>query len=219
MLIYIIRHGETDGNTQGYFQGWTNNPLNEKGRALAIQTGRGLRGVRFDECISSPLDRARETAEILLRESGNAGVTVTVDERIKEVCLGDWERKKFRPGEREIDEEDLKRFFGNPFLLGGFPNGETVGEVCARTQSLLKELLRRDDGKTILLVTHGFAMRAMLNCLYEERERGDFWHGRVPPNCAMNIVEGVGGEGRLIAQDKVYHEERIHTGGRDENLL
>ncbi|MCR4904594.1 MAG: histidine phosphatase family protein [Clostridiales bacterium] len=219
MLIYIIRHGETDGNTQGYFQGWTNNPLNEKGRALAIQTGRGLLGVRFDECISSPLDRARETAEILLRESGNAGVTVTVDERIKEVCLGDWERKKFRPAEREIDEEDLKRFFGNPFLLGGFPNGETVGEVCARTQSLLKELLRRDDGKTILLVTHGFAMRAMLNCLYEERERDDFWHGRVPPNCAVNIVEGVGGEGRLIAQDKVYHEERIHTGGRDENLL
>lgn len=207
MLIYIIRHGETDGNTQGYFQGWTNDPLNERGRALAALTGRALRGVRFDACLSSPLDRARETAEIILRESDNGGVAVTTDARLKEVCLGDWERKKFRPGEREIDGEQLKLFFENPFLLGGFPNGETVGEVCARTQSLLKELLRRDDGKTILLVTHGFAARAMLNCLYDEDGKRDFWHGRVPPNCAVNIIEGVGGAGRLIAEDRVYAKE------------
>ena len=111
MLLYLIRHGETDGNTQGYFQGWTNDPLNERGRALAALTGRALRGVRFDACLSSPLDRACETAEIILHESDNGGVAVTTDARLKEVCLGDWERKKFRPGEREIDGEQLKLFF------------------------------------------------------------------------------------------------------------
>ena len=47
----------------------------------------------------------------------------------------------------------------------------------------------------------------MLNCLYDEDGKRDFWHGRVPPNCAVNIVEGVGGAGRLIAEDRVYAKE------------
>ena len=210
MVIYIIRHGETDGNRAGYFQGWTNDPLNEKGRELAVLTGRALRGVRFDSCISSPLDRARETAAILLRESGNEGTPITTDDRIKEVRLGDWERKRFRAGESEIDEGAVELFFRNPFLLGGFPGGETVREVCARTQSLLRELLDRDDGKTYLLATHGFATRAMLNCLYDDPE--DFWHGHVPYNCSVNVVEGVRGKGRLVEDDRIFYTDAVPMG-------
>ena len=67
MLIYIIRHGETALNVRRVKQGWLDEPLNESGRHLAVLTGQALKGVRFDECVSSPLVRARETAEILLR--------------------------------------------------------------------------------------------------------------------------------------------------------
>ena len=202
MLIYIVRHGETNANVNGYLQGWTNDPLNENGKALAVITGRGMRNIKFDCCISSPLIRAMETAEIILRESGN-DVPIIYDDRIKEINMGEWERKKFRPGEREIDAEQVKMFFTNPFAFSGYPGGEDMYQVCDRTQDFLKELIRRDDGKTYLVTTHGFALRAMLNFLYQDPS--DFWHGHVPYNCAVNIIEGKNGRGSLIADDKVYY--------------
>ena len=75
MVIYVVRHGETNANVNGYLQGWTNDPLNENGRKLAEITGRGMQGIKFDCCISSPLTRAKETAvtetETPTTEAGN----------------------------------------------------------------------------------------------------------------------------------------------------
>ena len=206
MLIYVVRHGETRSNVEGFLQGQTNDPINENGKALAVVTGQGMKGIRFDACISSPLVRARETADIILRESGNEDVPVEIDNRILEINMGDWERLKFRPGERDprIDEHELKLFFTDPFNFSGCPGGETIQQVCDRTQEFLKELIARDDDKTYLVTTHGFALRGMLNFLYDDPS--DYWHGHVPYNCAVNIIEGKGGTGRLIADDKIYYD-------------
>ena len=206
MLIYIVRHGETKSNVEGYLQGWTDDPLNENGINLAVITGKGMREIKFDACFSSPLTRAKQTAEIILRESGNVNTSIFLEQRIKEINMGDWERKKFRPGEREVDENAIKTFFTDPFAFLGFPNGETIDEVCKRTQSFLKELIKRDDNKTYLVTTHGFALRGMLNFLYEDKT--DYWHGHVPYNCAVNIVKGKNGIGTLISDDKVYYDMR-----------
>lgn len=202
MLIYIVRHGETNANVNGYLQGWTNDPLNENGQKLAVITGQRMKGIKFDCCISSPLIRAVETAEIILRESDN-NIPIQLDDRIKEVHMGDWERKKFRPGEREVDEEQIKLFFTDAIRFRGFPGGENMSQVCHRTQEFLIELTSRDDGKTYLVTTHGFALRAMLNYLYDNPF--DFWHGHVPYNCAVNIIEVKDGNVKLIADDKVYY--------------
>ena len=118
--------------------------------------------------------------------------------------MGNWERKKFRPGEREVDELEIKKFFTDPFQFTGFPGGETIAQVCERTQDFLKELIRKDDDKTYLVTTHGFALRGMLNFLYEDPI--DYWHGHVPYNCAVSIIEGRIGIGKLIADDKVYYD-------------
>ena len=207
MLIYIVRHGETRSNVEGYLQGWTDDPLNENGIALAEVTGRAMRGIVFDVCYSSPLQRARKTAEIILRESGNENIAIQIENSIKEIQMGSYEGKKFRPGERDavINEYQLKLFFTEAFRFGGFPGGENVRQVCNRTQSFLKALLARDDDKTYLLVTHGFALRAMLNYLYDDPF--DFWHGHVPYNCSVNVIEVKNGDIKLIADDKVYYDK------------
>lgn len=202
MLIYIIRHGETQSNVEGRLQGWSNDGLNENGKKLAEITGRRLKNIHFDYCISSPLARAKETAETILQTFRNP-VVISFDDRIKEINMGDWEGKKFRPGEREVDAEQIKLFFTDPFSFGGYPNGENAFHVCNRTQCFLKELIARDDDKTYLVSTHGFALRAMLNYLYDNPR--DFWHGHVPYNCVVNIVEGKNGIGRLIADDIIYY--------------
>ena len=63
MKIYIVRHGETALNAEGVLQGRLNEPLNQNGRELAEITGKAMKDIHFDYCISSPLDRAKETAE------------------------------------------------------------------------------------------------------------------------------------------------------------
>ena len=66
MIIYIIRHGETDWNVLRKFQGRTDIPLNENGRQVAAWTKEGLKDVAFDLVYTSPLRRAKETAQIIV---------------------------------------------------------------------------------------------------------------------------------------------------------
>ena len=65
MDIYLIRHGETDYNKKKRLQGVTDIPLNAQGIALAEKTAAGLRDISFDRIYTSPLIRARRTAEII----------------------------------------------------------------------------------------------------------------------------------------------------------
>lgn len=201
MLIYIIRHGETDMNVKGVLQGWTDRPLNESGVALARITGEGLRGVRFDGCFSSPLLRAADTARIVLEASGNP-LPIQYDERLREIGFGVAEGHP----RSELGEQG-RLFFEDTFRYTPFPGGETIRQVCARTQSFLQELLDRDDGKTYLVSTHGCSLRAMLNFLYEDP--ADFWHVRVPYNCSVSVVEGRGGSARLVGDDLIYYDRSL----------
>lgn len=204
MRIFVIRHGETPANREGKLSGWTDDPLNENGIRLAAVTGKNIKGIHFDGCYSSPLQRARDTAEIVLRESGNESVPIVTDERLKEIFVGDWEGVKFRPGECEADPEAIMRYFRNPLDFEGCPNGETTEQVCRRTQEFLNELIAKDDGKTYLVSTHGFAVRAMLNFLFEDPS--DFWQGHMPYNCCISIIEAEHGNAKLTDIDKVYYD-------------
>ena len=204
LKIYIIRHGETELNALAILQGWLDAPLNEYGRFLSAETGRALKGVHFDECISSPLKRARETAEILLRESGNEDTPFTFDERIKEISFGTSDGKKM--DESDLPPEEARLFFTDPFNFPGYPEGETIAQLCERTQNFMRELIARDDGKTYLLATHGCALRAMLNPLYEDPS--DFWHQHVPYNCVINIIEAENGKAKLVGDDKIYYDRK-----------
>lgn len=201
MKIYIIRHGETDLNSKAIMQGWLDEPLNQSGRDLAVMTGQAIKGIHFDGCFSSPLIRAKETAEIVLRESGN-NIPVITDDRIREINFGDMEGRKLT----EMGEAGIL-FYTDPFHFSGFPNGETIQDVCRRTQAFLKELIEKDDGKNYLIGAHGCALRAMLNFLYDDPS--DFWRGHAPYNCSFNIIEVKDGAPEIIAIDKVYYDQSL----------
>lgn len=201
MKIYLLRHGETTLNAKGVMQGRLDEPLNDSGRELALITGRALKGIHFDYCISSPLSRARETAQIILKESQNI-LPIDIDERIIEIDFGDLEGKKIT----EMGEDGLKFYF-EPLKFKGFHNGETVLEVCKRTQEFLKELIAKDDNNTYLISTHGCAMRAMINYLLDNKE--DYWIGHAPYNCSFTIIESNKGKASIIEIDKVYYDPSL----------
>ena len=208
MEIYIIRHGETRLNKQNVLQGWTDEPLDEAGVELAAKTGRAMRGVRFDVCYVSPLVRARQTADELLRESGNASTPVIVDESAKEICCGEFEGKFYGKGSPVY--EYCKVYFNDPMHFAGFPGGETVGALIDRTSVFIDRIIAEEGAKDgdgpaerrVLVSTHGCALRAMLNRFYSDPS--DFWHGRVPPNCAVSMLKVKDGRAKLAVDDRVY---------------
>ncbi|MGN0316831.1 MAG: histidine phosphatase family protein [Lachnospira sp.] len=209
MKIYIVRHGETNGNLRGVLQGWTDEPLNEKGRELAIITAQALSDIKFDVAISSPLSRAYETVEIILRENKRTVPQIQTDDRLKEMFFGEWEGLGLTEEKFEIPSEHFNDFYENPFAFENSESGESVQQVCARTSEFYQELITRPElqNKTILLTTHGFALRAMLQQVYENNE--DFWHGKVPDNCAVNIIEVKDGKSVLVGDDVIYYDPNL----------
>ena len=179
-----------------------NTQLNEYGIKLARLTGKSLRSVRFDAAFSSPLQRAIQTSHIILNESGNH-CPILLDPRIAEIDLGDWQGKKIRPEECEIDEEQCRRFFSDPDIDFIYPNGESIHMVMERTQSFLK-WLSTQQYHTVLVSSHGCAIRCMLNFLYSNPK--DFWHGNKLLNCAVNIIEILNHKIRILEEDKIYYD-------------
>lgn len=209
MKIYVVRHGETNGNLRGVMQGWTDEPLNDKGRALAIITAQALSDIRFDVAISSPLSRAYETAQIILRENNNNKPEIEIDERIKEMNFGSWEGLGLTKENFEIPSKNFNLFYTDPFKFVNSETGESIFEVCRRTGEFYRELIHKPElqDKTILLTTHGFALRAMLQQVYENKE--DFWHGKIPDNCAVNIIDAVNGVSELVGDDVIYYDPSL----------
>ncbi len=199
MLLYLIRHGETPWNALMKIQGVADIPLNEKGIELARITGEKLLDVSFDFAISSPLQRAYKTAELAL---GGRDIPIYTDKRIQEIDFGDLE------GSAVVKTDPANpfyKFFNDAYHFQPARNGESIFDLCARTKEFYDELIARPEiqDKTILIATHGCAVRGILHNVYEDTS--DYWHGGVCPNCGVNIVEVKNGKSVLLADDKIYY--------------
>ncbi|POP34036.1 histidine phosphatase family protein [Lactonifactor longoviformis] len=201
MKLYIVRHGETPWNVKFKLQGTSDIPLNEKGILAAEKTGEALQEVPFDICYTSPLQRAKETAGLILR---GRDIPIIEDERIQEITFGVWEGRCCRPDAMEIPGEMLDNFFHHTERYQPPEGGERISDVVKRTRDFFLEMIHRSDyeEKTILIASHGCAVRALLQNVYPRGD--DFWHGKVPPNCGVNIVEAHKGVAKLIVEDAVY---------------
>lgn len=186
-------------------QGWIDEPLNEKGQELARITAKAMANIQFDVAISSPLSRAYETAQIILSENKHDSPQIQKDDRIKEMYFGSWEGLGITKQNFAIPSKDFNKFYTDPFSFVNSEDGETIFQVCERTGEFYQELIHRQEyqDKTVLLTTHGFALRAMLQQVYENRN--DFWHGKIPDNCAVNIIEVRNGESTLVGDDLIYY--------------
>ncbi|MCR4890649.1 MAG: histidine phosphatase family protein [Lachnospiraceae bacterium] len=215
MILYVIRHGETDLNREKRLQGCLNIPLNEKGIELAKVTGEALKAVPFDMVYTSPLIRARLTAELTVGPSEKCfgrKIPFIEDPRLAEIDFGDFEglgcgEENFAlPG---YTFKTFSRFYADPFHIDPFPNGEGVKEVIARTDDALQQIVNTPayQDKIILVSTHGCAGRAMLNRYYEDKT--DFWQGKVPYNCEVNILRTVNGRMQFVSKNQVYYDKSL----------
>ncbi len=195
MRLYIVRHGKTDWNVERKLQGRADIPLNEDGREAARKTAQGIRSIPLDLVISSPLLRARETAEILVK---GRGIPFFTDERLEEISFGEMEG--------QTKSEEIDHFFKHPELYQPPKGAESIPHLLARTGELLRELAANCElkEKNILLATHGAATRALLANIKHVQIR-DFWSGSVPKNCGITLAECEGGVYRIVWEDRVFY--------------
>jgi probable phosphoglycerate mutase len=149
--LLFIRHGPTEWNEIGRVQGQTDTPLSEAGRAR-VKAWRVPALLMDHHWVSSPLARARETAEIL------SGRTPTLEPRIAEMHWGEWEGEtladlRARYGDAMVENEAK----GLDFRAVG---GESPREVCARIAAFLAERARA--GRDVVAVSHKGVIRAAL---------------------------------------------------------
>jgi probable phosphoglycerate mutase len=152
-----LRHGVTDWNAQGRFQGRTDNPLNDKGISQAHAAANRLRKLSFDHVVASPLVRARQTAEIIATA---AGKPLDVDHGIIECDFGSLEGTSIAEtmkahGLRTV--EDLVSILP--------PDGEPWPSISVRALSCVNRWLDRHPQANILFVCHDAVMQTMSEAL------------------------------------------------------
>lgn len=208
MRLYIVRHGETDWNKARRVQGFSDIPLNEYGRYLARQTAEGMKDIPFDLAYTSPLVRARETAEIILE---GRGIPVIESDGIKEMGFGLYEGMCISGKEKAAESEAFKKFFSDTGNFVPAKGGESIADIMERTGRFLRDLCGDHglQGKHILLSTHGAAMTALLNHVRGNLEAADFWKWQVPANCAVTTVDVKDNVPVIVEESKVYYKEAV----------
>lgn len=206
MKLYFVRHGETDWNKARKIQGQVDIPLNAFGRHLAVETGKGLKEIPFDLCISSPLSRARETGELIL---AGRDVPIVTDERIIEMAFGEWEGGCCARDGWNLPDE-FHNFFDAPDKYRAPKGGEDFAAIKKRTGEFLEEIYKREDlkEKNVLITTHGAALCALLNNI-KKKPLSEFWGGGVHKNCAVTEVEVTDGVPKILSENKAYYQDEV----------
>lgn len=170
-MLYIMRHGITNWNELHKLQGRTDIPLNDEGREMAQAAHDEYLDVHFDICFSSPLKRAKETAEIFLM---GRNVPIMTDDRLVEMSFGEYEGTE---NSFQIPNCPINIIFMDPAAYTESVGGsETFDELFARTESFMSERVipELDKGKDVLIVGHG-ALNSAIICRTKKLPVAEFW--------------------------------------------
>ena len=181
--VIFWRHGQTDFNVEGRFQGQSDIGLNELGRNQAAQAASYLGEFRPELIVSSDLSRAADTADHL---ASAAGVDPVRDERLRETAFGEWEgftRDEIRANWPDELAEWLSGADMSP------PGGESRTQSGRRVADAITDIVESSTAETIAIVAHGAVLRG-----------------------AAEILLGMNGPGRLAVLGNCGHGEFGFTG-------
>ncbi len=164
-LLYLIRHARSTWNAEGRWQGQADPPLDEVGLKQAHALAASLQTEALAAVYTSPLARARQTAE-LIAIAGHA--PLLTDDRLMERHIGEW---------AGLTAEEVRQRYPQVYRTGwhiaGAPGGENQAQVMARTAAVFEEILHAHPEATVAVVSHGGTLNAYLAHLFGT-QRGTF---------------------------------------------
>lgn len=197
--IYLVRHGEAEGNVEEFFQGQIDTSLTEKGRKQLEFLADRFKNIKIDKIYSSPLKRAYNTA-IAINKYHN--LKIIKDDKLKEIDAGLFEEIPWKdlpekyPQALEKWENTMYDFIA--------PNGEKMTDVYERMKTEVSKIAEENPNKTICICSHGCALRNFLS--YVEfgtikKIRNVGWSD----NTAVSFIEYSDGRWKLIYKNDSSH--------------
>ena len=155
--IILIRHGETEWNSQKRMQGHSNSDLSEVGRGQIQALGELMKNVSFDHIYSSDSLRTSQTAEAITQYSGH---TLQFDQRIREKNLGVFEGlTSTEAKERHPEIYRLFKTAGPNYVID---EGESTQQLLERALEFIEEIRLRHPQERVVMVTHGGVVRVLM---------------------------------------------------------
>lgn len=155
--LYLVRHAQTAGNRQRAFQGHTDADLSPEGEQQLERLSQRFKGIAIDHIYTSPLTRARKTADAVNRHHG---VEITVEPMLIEINAGDLEGMPFAEVFAKYPAE-VDRFINAPHLFA-MPGGESMAQVYERMTTAISQIVRQNKNGRVAVVSHGCALQNYL---------------------------------------------------------
>ncbi len=157
MKLFLTRHGQTDWNTAGRYQGQSNTPLNETGLRQAEQIAKRLSSETIHAIYSSDLSRAANTAQTI---ADFHSLEIKKDSRWRELSFGDWEGLTYQ--EMSAHSPNLFEAWMKDPLMISTPNGETLARLAERVKAAFDEIKEEHADQTVLVVAHSGSLQSLL---------------------------------------------------------
>jgi alpha-ribazole phosphatase len=155
--VIFIRHGQTEWNVNGRYQGQSDVQLTAAGKEQAAKLAEHFPVKEIDAVYASDLNRAMVTAEAV---AGRFGLSVQAEPAFREISFGEWEGLTYEQIVAKWPEA-MGNFLQHPDILE-IPGGETFPAVQKRAVARLEELVAKHEGQTIAIVAHGAVLRTLL---------------------------------------------------------
>ena len=161
MKVWVIRHGESETNKAGLWTGWMDVALTEKGKQDAAMASAYLKDVSFDKIYASDLQRAYDTAAPIAKAFD---LEVKTTDQLREVFAGDWQGQSFDV----LEARYTQSYWTWRHDIGkGHPDGgESVANVSERVWNAVWDIVRKEQGKTVVIASHATPVRTLL-CRFE----------------------------------------------------
>lgn len=193
--LILIRHGETDWNYEGRWQGQADVPLNARGQEQAAVMAESVAKLGVEAIYSSDLRRSSQTAGPL---SEQTGLPVQLDERLREIDQGEWEGLLYTDIQERYASR-LKQRRRDPWSVAP-PGGETSLQVKERVLAAIEDILHKYPHHTVAVISHGFALAVIL-AHYQGYPIEKVWD-LVPENCEARVIE-----------IQVTRQDQVRSGG------
>ncbi len=156
MNLYMVRHGQTAASRENRFSGSSDPPLTAAGEAMAQEFARAYATLNWDAIYSSPMLRARQTADALGRLTG---VQVAIEDGLKEMDYGEWEGLKH--DDVKVRWPKAFEYWAADVASRGTPGGETAFHVAARAMRVVEAIRSRHQRGNVMLVSHKATLRVI----------------------------------------------------------
>lgn len=195
--LYFVRHGKTEWNLEGRFQGgYGDSPLLEEAIEAAKKTGKSLNDISFAHVYTSPQKRAKDTAEYIIEES-RSDLQLTEVDGLREIGFGEWEGQPFAYAEENhLDAYINLKAHPEKYDPSAF-NGETYEALIERSQNAIEEAVAKHPGEDLLFVAHGVTLLTIMHTLIG-KETSDIRSKGLLSNTSISILETDGKNGYSV---------------------